>query len=105
MDTAFGARKRICSLRYIYVCQRKSNTVRGETTHTKRAKFNVLSMEKRKVQSMNTIFINNTGPLIQYNDGVLRIDDLNPSYTMIWKVSRWELFKIGCKSVWASIKR
>lgn len=52
-----------------------------------------------------TLFWDQTGPLVKYDGETLTIDDLNPEQHMCWRVSRWELFKLGMKAIAASFKR
>lgn len=51
----------------------------------------------------NTIFWNETGPLVQYDGDLLRIEDLNPHVQTKWRMSRWEMFVFGLKAIAASV--
>ena len=42
------------------------------------------------------LLFHNTGPMIRYENGLLLINDLNPESKMQWRMSRWEMFKLGC---------
>ena len=50
-----------------------------------------------------TLFFKNEGPMLRYVLGVFCIDDLNPSATIRWRMSRWELFKVGLRCIWAAL--
>ena len=50
-----------------------------------------------------TIYFHNTGPLIRYDAETLHIEDLNPQQSMRWRMSRWEMFKIGVRSIVAAL--
>lgn len=45
-----------------------------------------------------------TGPLVTYNDGYLRIADLNPERELWWRMSRWEMLLFGLRAALASIR-
>ncbi len=51
-----------------------------------------------------TIFWHWTGPLLRYESGVLTIEDLNPEIKTRWRLTRWELIKIGVRCVLAALK-
>jgi hypothetical protein len=51
-----------------------------------------------------TLFWYPQGPMMKYIDGVLHIEDLNPDAHLTWRLSRWEMFKIGFKFILASRK-
>ena len=51
---------------------------------------------------MTTIYWHATGPLLDYDGQTLLIEDLNPHHVMVWRMSRWEMFKIGLRWLWAS---
>ncbi len=42
-----------------------------------------------------TLFWHWTGPLIRYGDGLLQVESLNPQVATRWRMSRWEMFKLG----------
>lgn len=54
---------------------------------------------RRAASGMRTIFFDNTGPLIKYGNGILGMSDLNPDTTICWRVSRWEMVKLGFKAI------
>jgi len=56
---------------------------------------------------MKTIFFDQTGPLIRYDVGseTLHIDDLNPSLTTRWKMTRWEMIRTGWRFIAAGFLR
>lgn len=49
------------------------------------------------------LFSDPTGPLIYYSGDTFGVEDLNPEAKMRWRMSRWEIFKLGCKCIWSSI--
>lgn len=53
---------------------------------------------------MRTLFFDHSGPLMQYQPGLLKIADLNPEMQTQWKLSRWELFVLGLKCLWAAVR-
>lgn len=50
-----------------------------------------------------TIYWNETGPLLHYNGERLLIGDLNPQIETKWRMSRWQMFKIGWRCMVAAI--
>ncbi len=58
-------------------------------------------MKSKSIPS--TIYIDETGPYICYSKDNLEIHDLNPQIDIRWRISKWELFKIGCKAIFYSI--
>lgn len=42
-----------------------------------------------------TLFWDQTGPLIKYSSGALVIEDLNPENSICFRMSRWELIRLG----------
>ena len=53
---------------------------------------------------MRTLFFDQSGPLVRWQPGLLRIADLNPQTEINWRFSRWELFVLGLKCLWASVR-
>lgn len=49
-----------------------------------------------------TLYFDDTGPLLQYEDGALIIQDLNPEIKTTWRLSRWQMFKLGMRALRAS---
>lgn len=49
------------------------------------------------------IFSHETGPLVEYKDGFLFIEDLNPHVETKWEMSRWEMFKMGMAAIKAAV--
>lgn len=49
-----------------------------------------------------TLYWHPTGPLLSYAERTFLIEDLNPTARIAWRMSRWELFKLGCRCVWRS---
>jgi hypothetical protein len=46
-----------------------------------------------------TIYSDPTGPLLEYKEGFLKIEDLNPELKTRWRLSRFEMFKIGFRFI------
>lgn len=42
-----------------------------------------------------TLFWHPTGPKVSYRDGMLHVSDLNPQVDTQWRMSRWEMVKLG----------
>jgi hypothetical protein len=52
-----------------------------------------------------TLYFDRTGPLLQYSsDGLLHIEDLNPSIGARWRLSRKELFCLGWRCIVTAIR-
>lgn len=45
-----------------------------------------------------------TGPLLDYNGDRLLIADLNPQIETRWRLSRWQMFKIGWRCIIAAVR-
>ena len=52
-----------------------------------------------------TLYLDHTGPLITYEDGVLRMADLNPQAEVKWRMSRWEMFRLGFACICAALTK
>lgn len=52
-----------------------------------------------------TIFSDNSGPLMQYANGALVIEDLNPQMKTTWAMSRMEMLIVGLRFIKAAIVR
>jgi hypothetical protein len=52
-----------------------------------------------------TLFWHQTGPLLRYVEGALEIEDLNPEIKTRWRMSRAEMFRLGCRCLLAAIWR
>ena len=50
-----------------------------------------------------TLFWHPSGPLLAYRDDFLHVQDLNPEIETKWRMSRWEMFKLGLCCLWVSI--
>lgn len=50
-----------------------------------------------------TLFWHPSGPLLTYRHGFLDISDLNPEIETRWRMSRWEMFKLGLRCLIASV--
>jgi hypothetical protein len=51
-----------------------------------------------------TLFRHDTGPLVQYHEQTLIIEDLNPESRLRWRMSRWEMFKFGVLGIVAAVR-
>lgn len=51
-----------------------------------------------------TLFWHPTGPLLKYTDKMLYIEDLNPQINTRWRMSRWEMLRLGCRCIWAAVR-
>jgi len=51
-----------------------------------------------------TLFWHSTGPLIDYNGGVLRVESLNPQTVVRFRMSRGEMFRLGWRCLVAMLK-
>jgi hypothetical protein len=45
-----------------------------------------------------------SGPLITFADGVLRVEDLNPQVETKWRMTRWEMIKTGMRFLRAGLR-
>jgi hypothetical protein len=52
-----------------------------------------------------TLFWHQTGPLIRYELGMLRVESLNPEKAVGFRMSRWEMFRLGWRCIGSAIKR
>lgn len=52
-----------------------------------------------------TLFISPEGPLIQYANGVLHINDLNPEVKTKWRMSRGEMIAFGFRCLLSALRR
>jgi hypothetical protein len=50
-----------------------------------------------------TIFWHPAGPLVQYRDGLLHIEDLNPQIKTKWTMSRLEMLNFGLRCMVAAV--
>ena len=46
-----------------------------------------------------------TGPLLEYENGLLLVEDLNPHVRTRWRMSRWEVLLTGIKFIIAAAGR
>ncbi len=51
---------------------------------------------------MKVLYWNECGPWVAY-DGMLHVQDLNPEVKTKWKMSRWDMIKLGFKCIRAAI--
>lgn len=51
-----------------------------------------------------TIFWDETGPVVVYRAGVLRIEDLNPEAKISWRMSRFEMFTLAWRCLLAALR-
>ncbi len=50
-----------------------------------------------------TFFMDRTGPLLRYEDGILRVEDLNPEIRTRWRMTRRERFVVGLRFVLSAL--
>ena len=50
-----------------------------------------------------TLYWAHWGPLLQYRNGFLEIEDLNPDLKTRWRMSRWEMLRTGLRFMIAAI--
>lgn len=51
-----------------------------------------------------TLFWHQTGPLMKYDDGFLKIEDLNPEVKTRWRMSRTEMLGLGWRCIVAAVR-
>jgi hypothetical protein len=51
---------------------------------------------------MITLFWDKTGPKLTYDDGVMRISGFNPEMERAWRMSRWDMLKLGWRCIRAA---
>ena len=49
------------------------------------------------------LFIHHTGPMMKFEGEFLYIEDLNPEIKTQWRMSRWEMFKLGWRCILCAI--
>jgi hypothetical protein len=52
-----------------------------------------------------TLFWHETGPLVTYVLGSLRVSNLNPEKHIQWRMSKMEMFKLGCRCILCALGR
>lgn len=50
-----------------------------------------------------TLYTDQTGPLVQYENGTLHIEDLNPHQIIRWRMRRSEMLRLGIRCILAAI--
>lgn len=50
------------------------------------------------------LLMDETGPLVLYEKGMLHIEDLNPHQLMRWRMSRWEMLSFGWRCLVAAVR-
>jgi hypothetical protein len=50
-----------------------------------------------------TLFMCPSGPLLRYENGVLRVEDLNPEMKTKWRMTRGERFMTGLRFVLSTL--
>ena len=50
-----------------------------------------------------TIFLDHCGPLLRYENGALRVEDLNPEIKTRWRLTRVERLMIGLRFIACAI--
>lgn len=53
----------------------------------------------------STIFFDQAGPFVQYVGGMLVVEDLNPQVMTKWRMSRWEMARMGWRCLVAAVRR
>jgi hypothetical protein len=46
-----------------------------------------------------TLFMDSCGPLLRYDAGMLRVEDLNPEIKKRWRMTRCERFMVGLRFI------
>jgi hypothetical protein len=59
--------------------------------------------EEIMLSNKMTIFLDHCGPLLRYENGVLRVEDLNPEIKTRWRLSRAERVMIGLRFIVSAI--
>lgn len=52
---------------------------------------------------MRTILFTTWGPLVRYDGAILHVEDINPQIKTKWQLSRWEMFRLGARAIFASV--
>lgn len=52
-----------------------------------------------------TLYWDATGLQLRYENGVLTVEDLNPQLQTRWRMSRKEIFILGCRCLLAAMRR
>ena len=52
-----------------------------------------------------TLFFAPEGPMLRYADGLFEISDLNPERNFSWRLSRFELARIGWRCFVAALRK
>ena len=67
----------------------------------------IVRVSKRFIRSRQgdnmTLFWHPSGPLMEYDYGILNIEDLNPEMKTSWRMSRWEMLTLGWRCFVAAI--
>lgn len=51
-----------------------------------------------------TLYWHNVGPLLRYQHGMLQVEDLNPEVRTQWRMTRWDMVKLGWRCIVASLR-
>jgi len=51
-----------------------------------------------------TLYWHETGPLIAYGSDTILIGSLNPQQEIKWRMSRWEMFKLGWQCLFSAVR-
>jgi hypothetical protein len=54
---------------------------------------------------MMILFCDPTGPKLTYSDGVLHVADLNPEIELGWRMTRWDMLKLGWRCIKAAASK
>jgi hypothetical protein len=89
------------------------NAARAITLATSRADWSSIDTPELAVGTKpsrpegcsKTIFCDPTGPMIKYGSDTMKIADLNPEVETKWRMSRWEMVKLGWRCIVAALPR
>jgi len=50
------------------------------------------------------IYLHKAGPLLRYSHDCFEIGDLNPQIDVQWRMSRWDMIKVGFRCIWSAVR-
>ena len=50
-----------------------------------------------------TVLRTEWGPMIEYDGNTVYVEDINPHHVMRWRLSRWEVAKLGLRLLRAAV--
>jgi hypothetical protein len=62
------------------------------------------ALRSTKFLNSTTLFWHPTGPRLEYQDGILHVEDLNPQIKTQWRMSRAEMIGLGWRCIIAALK-